>query len=50
MGRVFRDSESVLQDVGVREGMPAFLQRGQKQFTKDEATCSRLVTKVTLLH
>jgi hypothetical protein len=45
--RGFRDSESLLQDIGIRMEMPAFLQKGQKQLTTEEANSSRLVTKVT---
>ena len=44
--RGFRDSESLLQDLGMNVQMPAFLQKGQKQLNTEEANCSRLVTKV----
>ena len=44
--RGFRDSESLLQDLGITVQMPAFLQKGKKQLNTEEANCSRLVTKV----
>ena len=44
--RGFRDSESLLQDLGITVQMPAFLQKGKKLLNTEEANCSRLVTKV----
>lgn len=44
--RGFRDSESVLNDLGIRMEMPAFIPKGQKQLSTEEANNSRLVTKV----
>ncbi|XP_048741615.2 uncharacterized protein LOC125655389 [Ostrea edulis] len=44
--RGFRDSESLLNDLGIRMEMPAFIPRGQKQLSTEEANSSRLVTKV----
>jgi hypothetical protein len=44
--RGFRDPISLLEDIGLREEMPAFLQRGDKQISTDDANTSRLVTKV----
>ena len=45
--RGFRDSEAVLNDLGIRMEMPAFIPKGQKQLSAEEANSSRLVTKVT---
>ncbi|XP_061196609.1 uncharacterized protein LOC133204881 [Saccostrea echinata] len=44
--RGFRDSEDMLTDLGIKVEMPAFLQKGKRQLTTEEANCSRLVTKV----
>ena len=44
--RGFRDSEAVLNDLGIRMEMPAFIRKGQKQLYAEEANSSRLVTKV----
>lgn len=44
--RGFRDSISFLESLGIQAQMPAFLPKGQKQHTADEANSSRLVTKI----
>ncbi|XP_061180161.1 uncharacterized protein LOC133188674 [Saccostrea echinata] len=44
--RGFRDSISFLDSLGIRCQMPAFLPKGQKQHTTDEANTLRLVTKI----
>nr|XP_022308113.1 uncharacterized protein LOC111114116 [Crassostrea virginica] len=44
--RGFRDSEAVLNDLGIRMEMPAFIPKGQRQLSAEEANSSRLVTKV----
>ncbi|XP_062598202.1 uncharacterized protein LOC134259614 [Saccostrea cucullata] len=44
--RGFRDSSSVLADLGIRMEMPCFLAKGSKQHSTEESNCSRLITKV----
>ena len=44
--RGFRDSLQLLQDLGIQTEIPAFLNKGDKQMTTEEANTSRLVTKV----
>ncbi|XP_053405404.1 uncharacterized protein LOC128558951 [Mercenaria mercenaria] len=44
--RGFRDSLAMLEDMGIHAEMPAFMQKGQKQMTTEDANTSRLVTKV----
>ncbi|KAK3107904.1 hypothetical protein FSP39_024854 [Pinctada imbricata] len=44
--RGFRDAVDFLEDMGVKTEMPAFLKKGQKQHTVEEANSSRLVTKI----
>ena len=44
--RGFRDATELLEDLGIHTEMPKFLQKGQKQFSCDEANISRMVTKV----
>ena len=46
--RGFRDSLSMLADLGIKAEMPALLSKGQKQLSTGEANASRLVTKVWL--
>ncbi|KAG5888469.1 hypothetical protein JTB14_017700 [Gonioctena quinquepunctata] len=43
--RGYRDSVPVLQDLGIECRMPAFLQPGENQLSKEAANKSRLVTK-----
>lgn len=45
LDRGYRDSEPVLQQLGIQMKMPPFLERNQKQFTTEEANSSRLITK-----
>ncbi|KAK3095980.1 hypothetical protein FSP39_021599 [Pinctada imbricata] len=44
--RGFRDSLTLLEDLGIKAEMPRFLGRGDKQMTTEDAKMSRLVTKV----
>jgi hypothetical protein len=44
--RGFRDSLSLLKDIGIQTEMPSFLTKGQKQMSCEEANDSRFVTKV----
>ena len=44
--RGFRDSLSLLEDIGIQAEIPAFMKRGEKQMGTEEANASRLVTKV----
>ena len=44
--RGFRDAVTFLEERGLKVHMPAFLPKGQKQHTVEEANLSRLVTKV----
>ena len=44
--RGFRDSLQLLQDLGIQTEIRAFLNKGDKQMTTEEANTSRLVTKV----
>ncbi|XP_021354300.1 uncharacterized protein LOC110450853 [Mizuhopecten yessoensis] len=44
--RGFRDSLSLLTDLGIKAEMPSFLHKGDKQFDTDDANTNRLVTKV----
>lgn len=46
--RGFRDSLSLLDDLGIQAEMPTFLKKGEKQMSTEDANASRLVTKVTL--
>jgi len=44
--RGFRDSEKVLDDLGVCTEMPKFLPKGKKQFETEDANKTRFVTKI----
>ncbi|XP_060555609.1 uncharacterized protein LOC132716364, partial [Ruditapes philippinarum] len=44
--RGFRDSLTLLADLGINAEMPALISKGQKQLSTKEANSSRLVTKV----
>lgn len=46
--RGFRDSLTLLADLGINAEMPALISKGQKQLSTKEANSSRLVTKVCL--
>ena len=48
--RGFRDSLSLLEDLGIKAEMPRFLSKGQKQMSTEDANMSRLVTKVSLVY
>ena len=45
--RGFRDSLSLLEDLGITAQMPKFMSRGEKQLSTEDANMSRLVTKVS---
>lgn len=45
--RGFRDSLQLLEDLGIKAEMPAFMSRGEKQMSTEDATASILVTKVS---
>ena len=47
--RGFRDSSTFLDDFGIQTEIPAFMVRGEKQMTTEDANTSRLVTKVIVL-
>ena len=47
--RGFRDSISMLEDLGLRAEMPCFMTKGAKQMPTEDANSSRLVTKVLFL-
>ena len=47
--RGFRDSLSLLEDLGIKAEMPRFLSRGDKQMSTEDANMSRLVTKVSII-
>lgn len=44
--RGFRDSMSYLEELGIKAVMPAFMTKGEKQMSTQDANESRLVTKV----
>ncbi|XP_069130365.1 uncharacterized protein [Argopecten irradians] len=44
--RGFRDLVEFLGEIGIESHMPAFLLKGQKQHSSEEANTSRLVTKI----
>lgn len=44
--RGFRDAQDVLEDVGIKLEMPAFMKRGEKQLSTIDSNLSRVVTKV----
>ncbi|XP_045216033.2 uncharacterized protein LOC123566193 [Mercenaria mercenaria] len=44
--RGFRDSLSLLEDLGIRAEMPSFINKGQKQMPCEDANNSRFVTKI----
>lgn len=46
--RGFRDSLSLLEDLGIQTEMPAFMKKGEKQMSDNDANTSRMVTKVIL--
>lgn len=43
--RGYRDAIPFLERLGIRHKMPALLQRGQRQYTTDDANATRIVTK-----
>jgi hypothetical protein len=47
--RGFRDSLSLLADLGIEAQMPAIVKKGQKQLATEDANASRLVTKVCII-
>ena len=48
--RGFRDSVALLKDLGIQAEIPAFMKRGEKQMSTEEANTSRLVTKVSFFY
>lgn len=44
--RGFRDSLTLLEDLGLVSAMPAFMKKGEKQMSTADANTSRLVTKI----
>ncbi|XP_062589596.1 uncharacterized protein LOC134251226 isoform X2 [Saccostrea cucullata] len=44
--RGFRDSLTLLEDLGLLSAMPAFMKKGEKQMSTEDANTSRLVTKI----
>lgn len=44
--RGFRDSVAYLEELGIQAIMPAFMKKGEKQMSTQDANTSRLVTKV----
>lgn len=46
MDRGYRDATDLLNNLGISWKMPAFLEKGQKQLTTEQANASRLVTKI----
>ena len=48
--RGFRDSLTLLADLGIQAEMPAFIKKGEKQLSTGDANTSRLVTKVTIFN
>lgn len=44
--RGFRDSLALLEDLGIKAAMPAFMKKGVTQMPTEDANTSRLVTKV----
>ncbi|KAL4231065.1 hypothetical protein ACF0H5_008648 [Mactra antiquata] len=44
--RGFRDSFTLLEDLGIKVKMPSFMKKGDKQLSTKDANSSRLVTKV----
>ncbi|XP_062572317.1 uncharacterized protein LOC134234281 [Saccostrea cucullata] len=44
--RGFRDAQDLLEDIGIRMEMPAFMKRGSKQLSTSDSNLSRVVTKV----
>jgi hypothetical protein len=44
--RGFRDSMTYLEELGIKAVMPAFMKKGEKQMSTQDANTSRLVTKV----
>lgn len=44
--RGFRDSLDLLEDLGIKAAMPAFIEKGKKQMPDMDANTSRMVTKV----
>ena len=45
--RGFRDSLALLEELGIQAEMPAFMNKGEKQMSTENANASRLVTKVS---
>ena len=43
--RGFRDAQDVLEDIGIRMEMPAFMKRGTKQMPTFDSNLLRIVTK-----
>jgi len=48
--RGFRDSLTLLADLGIHTEMPALVSKGQKQLSTTEANSSQLVTKASFKH
>ena len=46
--RGFRDSLSLLENMGIKTAMPSFMKKGEKQMSTEDANTSRLVTKVRI--
>ena len=44
--RRFTDSLQLLEDLGIRAEIPAFMKRGEKQMMSEDTNTSRLVTKI----
>ncbi|VDI73743.1 Hypothetical predicted protein [Mytilus galloprovincialis] len=44
--RGFRDSISLLEELGIKAAMPTFMKKGEKQMSDADANTSRMVTKV----
>ncbi|CAG2244374.1 unnamed protein product [Mytilus edulis] len=43
--RGFRDSISLLEELGIKAAMPTFMKKGEKQMSDADANTSRMVTK-----
>ena len=44
--RGFRDSLTLLEDLGIKTVMPSFMKKGEKQMSDIDANTSRMDTKV----
>ena len=45
--RGFRDSLTLVEDLGIKAAMPSFMRKGEKQMSDIDANTSRMVTKVS---